>query len=140
MNYFNNDFLTEVEKFTGSILNKKEDLLVIINACKNSNKENIFEDLCFTGKYISGLFRVLRNSTNLNEVKNIDQIKKDFSDNLEKLRSKLQEISLFTEEKEQLEESYIQLSQNSLQNLQNLFEDLDSIKKYLNYIKRNFSD
>lgn len=140
MNYFNNDFLTEVEKFTSIRLNKKEDLLVIINACKKSNRESIFEDLCFTGKYISGLFRVLRNSTNLNEVKNIDQIKKDFSDNLEKLRSKLQEISLFTEEKEQLEESYIQLSQNSLQNLQNLFEDLDSIKKYLNYIKRNFSD
>ena len=87
---------------------------------------------------MNGLFRVLRNSANIPEVENVDQIKKDLSENMEKVISQLKEITLATNEmnKKFFEDNYLQLSQTSMQNLQQLVEDLDIIKKYLNHLKR----
>lgn len=138
MNKVHPDFLDDVEKFSGKSLNKKKDLSIILEVIDTDEKFKDFENLCFTGKYVNGLFRVLRNSANIPEVENVDQIKKDLSENMEKVISQLKEITLTTNEmnKKFFEQNYFQLSQTSMQNLQQLVEDLDIIKKYLNHLKR----
>ena len=138
MNKVHPDFLDDVEKFSGKSLNKKKDLSIILEVIDTDEKFKDFENLCFTGKYVNGLFKVLRNSVNIPEVENVDQIKKDLSENMEKVISQLKEITLATNEmnKKFFEDNYLQLSQTSMQNLQQLVEDLDIIKKYLNFLKR----
>ena len=133
------NLLNETEEYLKLPLNKKSDLILIIKAYKLDDNFSGFENLCFNGKYLNGLFRVLKSSSNLAEVKSVDYIKKDISENIEKIISQLREINLKLneEEKATLQENYLQLSQNSLQNLQALVEDLDNIKKYLNFLKRN---
>ena len=139
MNKVHPDFLDDVEKFSGKSLNKKKDLSIILEVIDTDEKFKDFENLCFTGKYVNGLFRVLRNSVNIPKVENVDQIKKDLSENMEKVISQLKDITNYTNEKNKMliEENYLELSQNSLQNLQQLVGDLDIIKKYLNHLKRN---
>mgnify|MGYP001371913150 CR=1 FL=1 len=139
MNKVHPDFLDDAEKFSGKSLNKKNDLSIILEVIDTDEKFKDFENLCFTGKYVNGLFRVLRNSANIPEVENVDQIKKDLSENMEKVVSQLKDITNYTNEKNKMliEENYLELSQNSLQNLQQLVGDLDIIKKYLNHLKRN---
>jgi hypothetical protein len=138
MNKLPPNFLDDAEKFSGKSLNNKDDLMLVLEACNSNEKLKEFEDLSFTGKYVNGLFRVLQNSVKIPEVENIDQIKKDLSENMEKVISQLKEITSYMNEKNKIfiEDNYIKLSQNSLQNLQHLVEDLDSIIKYLNFLKR----
>jgi hypothetical protein len=133
------NLLNDTEEYLKLPLNRKTDLVLILNAYKFKNDIQGFENLCFTGKYLNGLFRVLKDSPNLAEVKSVDHIKKDIGENLEKVMTQLREIQikLNDEEKTIINEKYLQLSQNSLQNLQALVEDLDNIKKYLNFLKRN---
>lgn len=139
MKNYPENLLNDTEKSLNVLLNKKSDLLLILNAYKLNNDTEGFENLCFTGKYLNGLFRVLKNSSNISEVKSVDHIKKDIGENLEKVMSQLRQIQIKLSEKEKaiIQEKYLQLSQNSFQNLQALVEDLDNIKKYLNFLKRN---
>jgi hypothetical protein len=138
MNKLHPNFLDDVEKFSGKSLNKKDDLVDIIETYKSSKKFEEFENLSFTGKYVNGLFKVLANSTKIPEVENVDHIKKDLSENMEKVISQLKEITSYMNAKNKMfiEENYLKLTQDSLQNLKQLVEDLDSIKKYLNFLKR----
>jgi len=138
MNLLPKNFLIDVEDFSGKLLNKKSELSIILEACNNDQKIEDFENLSFTGKYVNGLFSVLKNSVKIPEVENVDHIKKDLSENMEKVISQLKEITFNMDEKHKkfFEENYFQLSQSSIQNLQKLVEDLDIIKKYLNYLKR----
>lgn len=138
MNKLYPNFLNDVEKFSGKSLNKKNDLLIILEAINTGEKFKDFENLSFTGKYVNGLFRVLRNSANIPEVENVDQIKKDLSENMEKVISQLKDITSSINEmnKNFFEDNYFQLSQSSMQNVKLLVEDLDIVKKYLNHLKR----
>jgi succinate dehydrogenase/fumarate reductase-like Fe-S protein len=138
MNLLPKNFLIDVEDFSGKLLNKKSELSIILEACNNDQKIEDFENLSFTGKYVNGLFSVLKNSVKIPEIENVDHIKKDLSENMEKVISQLKEITFNMDEKHKkfFEENYFQLSQSSIQNLQKLVEDLDIIKKYLNYLKR----
>ena len=133
------NFLDNVEEYSGKSLNKKSDLDILIRLCDTEEKVKNFENLSFTGKYVNGLFKVLQNSSKNPEVENVDQIKKDFAENMEKVISQLKDIISETNEtdKKIFEENYFKLSQATMQNLQQLVEDLDRIKKYLNYKKRN---
>jgi len=142
MSKLSKNFLDDVEKFSGNRLNRKSELSIILEACNNDQKIEEFKNLSFTGKYVNGLFRVLRDSVKIPEVENINQIKKDLSENMEKVISQLKEITFNTNEisKKLFEETFFQLSQSSMQNLQQLVEDLDLIKKYLNHLKRNDSN
>ena len=132
------NFLDDVEKFSGKSLNKTDDLADIFEAYKSSKNFEDFESLSFTGKYVNGLFKVLANSTKIPEVENVDHIKKDLSENMEKVISQLKEITSYMNAKNKMliEENYLKLSQSSLQNLRLLVEDLDIVKKYLNFLKR----
>jgi hypothetical protein len=142
MNKLPPNFLDDVEEFSGKSLSKKDDLMLVLEACNSDEKLKEFEDLAFTGKYVNGLFRVLENSVKIPEVENIDQIKKDLSENMEKVISQLNEITFYLNEKHKMfiEDNYIKLSKSTLQNLKQLVEDLDLIKKYLNHLKRNDSN
>lgn len=133
------DFLDQVEIFSNRLLKRKDHLIIIIEAFDKSDQSNNVEDFFFTGKYINGLFRVLKNSENLPKVENVDQIKKDLSENIEKIIFQLKKIifQMNDGEKKQIEINYLELTQNTFHNLQELAEDLDSAKKYLNYLKRN---
>ena len=133
------DLLDRVENYFDKPLIKKQDLQIIFEVCNANNMLNEFERLSFTGKYVNGLLRVLKSSTNIPEVENTDNLKKDLSENMEKIISQLTEIISNAEKKNKvsIEENYLKLSQISLQNLQSLAEDLDKIKIYLNHIKRD---
>ncbi len=139
MNNLPAEFLDDVEKFSHQSLKRKDDLSILVKAYAQNRKIEDFENLSFTGKYVNGLFTVLKNSVNIPEVENIDHIKKDLSENIEKVISHLKEITfkMDDDEKKIIEENYLTLNQNCLQNLQHLVKDLDYIKKYLNYLKRN---
>lgn len=134
--------LEEVEKFVKKPLNRSDDVRIIIKSCNETNNFKLFEKLSFTGKYVYGLLNVLKNSRDIPEVSSIENIKKDLSENLEKVISLLKEITLNFSQKDKIdfEEKYLTISQNSFTNLQLLIEDLDSIKKYLNYLKRTVNN
>lgn len=132
------DIITECEKFINKNLKQRDDLFEIVETYSLLNDVKGFEEFCFTGKYVNGLFRVLTNSSSIPEVTNIDHVKKDISENLEKINLELSRISksLSTESKERIENKYLKLSSESLQNLKYLIEDLDHLKKYINHLKR----
>jgi len=138
MELFHSNILQEVELFVGRSLNQKDDLQLIIGVCLQNNLMEDFEKLAFTGKYVHGLLRVLSNSDKIPEVKSVDHIKKDLSENLEMIISQLKNISIKMSngDKENIEKKYFEVSKNSFNNLQLLSEDLNSIKKYLNDLKR----
>ncbi len=133
------DFLDQIEIFSNRLLKRKDHLKMIIEAFDKSDQFNNIEDFFFTGKYVNGLFRVIKNSENIPKVEKIDHIKKDLSENIEKIISQLKKVifQMNDGEKKQIEFNYLELNQNTLNNLQELAEDLDSAKKYLNYLKRN---
>jgi len=142
MNKLQSTFLKDVENFTGKLFNRKDDLKIIIEAFNYDDKIEDLEKLTFTGKYVNGLFRVLNSSIKIPEVESVDHIKKDLSENMEKVILQLKEITskMNAEDKKKIEDNYLQLSHYSLQNLQQFVEDLDNIKKYLNHLKRRDSN
>lgn len=133
-----NNFLDQVEKFVEKKLHRKKDLYLIIEKHFQNKGIDELEDLAFTGKYVNGLFRVLQSSNSLTDFQNLDQVKKDLNDNIEKVISRLREITLILNEndKARIDRNYLELTKESFQNIRQLVEDLDHIKKYLNYLKR----
>lgn len=137
MNTLSPKLLDDTETFLNRFLSNKSDLLLIIKAYDSKGNFEEFEDLCFTGKYLNGLFKVLDKSTDIPEVKNVDHIKKEISENIKKLMQSLSELAseLNEEEKKLITIKYLQLTQNSVQNLKSIAEDFDEIKIYLNHLK-----
>jgi len=135
----NPNFLDDVEKFTSKSLMRKDDLQIIIHSFNQTKSFEDFESFTFLGKYVNGLFRVLESSGKVTEFQNLEQVKKDLRENIEKVISRLKEITLNLNEdhKIKIEKNYLALSKDSFQNLKLLVEDLDHIKKYFNYLKRN---
>lgn len=132
------NLLNKVEETADIFFNRKNDLQIILDECLNNNLEEDFEELAFTGKYIEGLKRVLKKGGEFQEIENLDYVKKDLGENMEKtieqIRAILQNVS--DETKLHFEESYLKLSASSFQNLNELIADLEQVKKYLNYQKR----
>lgn len=133
-----NNFLDQVENFVEKKLLRKEDLNLLVENYFKGKDIKEFEDFAFTGKYINGLFRVLQSSGNVTDFQNLEQVKKDLSDNIEKVTSRLREITLILTEsdKKRINNNYLDLTKESFQNLRHLAEDLNHIKKYLNFLKR----
>lgn len=134
-----NNFLDEVERFVNKNLNRKEDIELLIGNYFGEKDLKEFEDFAFLGKYVNGLFRVIKSGGKLAEFPNIEQVKKDLGENIEKVISRLGEITLTFKDDTRIkfEESYLKISNQSFNNIQLLTEDLDQIKKYLNFLKRN---
>jgi hypothetical protein len=132
------EFVDAVEKFSKSKLNRKAELLRIYEEVLKNKNEAIFEDLAFTAKYIMGLLRIIKNRKMSPDINNIDQIKKDYSDNMDKIVNKIKDIisSAGEDLKLYFEQTYFELSQESFLNLNELLSDLEWTKLYMNHNKR----
>jgi hypothetical protein len=139
MQQYDLNTLNSAEEFTNSVFTKKDDIMILISESYKNNKPEIFEELCFTGKYVNGLMRVIKTGSNNPEVKSLDHVKKDLSDNMEKVISQLKEITLNSsvEVKNKFEKKYFNLSPETFKNLSELVYDLDTLKKYINHLKRS---
>ncbi len=140
--YLNKYIITEVEKFSNGILSRKNDLRLILNWALKEKREEVFADLAFTGKYITGLIKVLNKGQNIPEVENLDQIKKDLSSNFESFINKLKEIILPGDEqiKKNFEAEYFTLTPQSFNNLKMLAGDFAMVKVYLNHLKHGIKN
>jgi hypothetical protein len=132
------NLLDKVEETAEVVLKKKYELQIIVDECLNNNLEENFEELAFTGKYIEGLKRVLKKGGDFQEIENLDYVKKDLGENMEKSIEQIRDIlqNASEETKMHFEENYLKLSAASFQNLNDLIADLEQVKKYLNYQKR----
>ena len=134
--------IDEIEEYSGNNLRRKEDLTTLIQAGYSNDQEELIEEICFTSKYIQGLFRVLQRASGNHEIQNINQIKNDLSLNLEKVKKMIGEILTNTNDpaREYFSENYLRMSQTSLLNLTELINDFEWMKKYLNQVKRTISN
>ena len=132
------NFLTGVEEYTGSLLQKKEDIKKIIELVVAEKKEEEFEKLVFTAKYISGMMRVLKNAPGIPEVNSVDHVRKDLNENMKKGIEQLKEIIALGGEnvEDYFNKMYFNLSTQNFTNITQLFSDLESVKKYMNHLKR----
>ena len=139
MNLSDENFLKETEKFNNHPLNKKDDVQQIVTAAVNLKREYEFHELIFTAKYLRGLLRILNKAPGIPEVENIDYVRSDILENMEKIIDQLRKIVSGTEPAtiKFFEKNYLLLNQDSFKNLNLLLADLESVKKYLNYIKHS---
>ncbi len=138
INLTDKNFLTGVEEYTGSLLQKKEDIKKIIELVAAKKKEEEFEKLVFTAKYISGMMRVLKNAPGIPEVNSVDHVRKDLNENMKKGIEQLKEIISSGSESvgDYFNKMYFNLSTQNFSNITQLFSDLESVKKYMNHLKR----
>jgi len=132
------NFLASVEDYTGSLLQKKEDIKRIIELTVSEKKDEEFERLTFTAKYICGMMRVVKNAPGIPEVSSVDNIKNDLNENMKKGIEQLKEIISFSDDNQRdyFDRTYFTLTQQNFNNLSQLFSDLESVKKYMNHLKR----
>ena len=138
MNLSDEYFLDKVEDYTSNPLQRKDDLKKIIDVVTASTKEDKFEKLTFTAKYICGMMRVLKNAPGIPEVNSIDNVKNDLNENMKKGIEQLKEIISCSDARnvEYFDGIYFTLSSQNFANLSQLFSDLESVKKYINHLKR----
>ena len=138
INLNDKNFLAGVEGYTGSLLHKKNDINKLIELVVTEKKEEEFERLTFTAKYICGMIRVVKNAPGIPEVSSVDQIKSDLNENMKKGIEQLKKITASgnESEKDYFEKTYFTLSTQSFGSLTQLFSDLESVKKYINHLKR----
>lgn len=131
-------FVGEVDDFSNHKLKRKDDLNILFAISINDKKENLFESLSFSAKYVLGLQRVLKKGGSNPEVSSLDKIKEDYTNSLLKSIEQIKELINFSPEetKTRFNKIYFELSRQSLQNLNELLEDLEWTKIYLNQRKR----
>lgn len=137
-NYLASEFVSAVEKFAKHPLNRKAEMIVLYEAAVDSNQIDIYRELCFTAKYLLGMIRVIKDGGTNPQVNNLDQVKKDFSENMNKAINQIQQITsgLNEQQKKYFEEELFTKSHSGLTNLNELLADLESAKLYMNYLKR----
>ena len=132
------DFVEGIEEFSRSKLRRKIDILRLYEEAQLHDNIKLFDELLFNAKYVMGLLRVVQSSTDLSEIKNIEQIKKDFSENMEKVINQLKEIikPASPDLCRYFEDTYFQLTQENFIHISELLSDLEQAKKYTNSVKR----
>jgi hypothetical protein len=137
-NYNASEFVNEVEKFSKHPLNRKAEMIAIYEASVDANQLDVYRELCFTAKYLVGMIRVIKDGGTNPQVNSLDQVKKDFSENMTKAIDRIRQIISGSkeEQKKYFEEEFFEKTQSALTNLNELLADLESAKLYLNYLKR----
>ncbi len=128
----------EIESFASSKLNHKETLLMLFKCVEMSGRDELIEQTSFTAKYVRGLMRVLRDGSKNPEVKSLEHVKHDLTENMKKITLQLREIISDAPEAERtdFEKQYLGLNAESFSNLNSLLADLEWTKIYLNEMKR----
>jgi len=131
-------FCDEVEEFSNMKLLVKADLQILASAAVHSLQQELFFSIAFSAKYVQGLIRVLQQAGTNPEIKNLDQIKKDLTENMEQITANLKILlaNESTEVKREFEEKYLSLSSDAFAKLLNLLNDLEWVKIYQNHLKR----
>ncbi|GAB6282394.1 MAG: hypothetical protein STSR0008_11390 [Ignavibacterium sp.] len=131
--------IEEVEQFSNNKLKLKNDLFVIVNSAIKNNLNEKLNDLAFTSKYVKGLMRVLFSGQNNPEVKNIEQIQSDLSNNIQKTIEMIKNILIYesSEVQEEFQKKFFNMNSESFGNLDLLLSDLEWLKMYLNDLKRS---
>lgn len=131
-------FINGLDTFSGGKLQEKEMVKEMLHYSLSSDSLKLFEDICFTAKYISGLMRVLKSAATMNDVNNTDSIKSDLAKNFEQFTLQVKGIiSLMPEaSQEALTQTYLEMTPESFSKLNNLISDLNWAKMYLNDLKR----
>jgi hypothetical protein len=131
-------FIWNVENYTGNSLILKEDIERLIRIVIEKRKEEEFEKLTFTSKYVCGLMRIIKNEANVPVVNSIEHIKEDLNENIKKAIEQMKEIISGSdkENNEHFKQKYLSVTTQSFNNLYLLFADLEAVKKYINYLKR----
>jgi len=137
-NLGDDNFIESVEAYTGNLLNRKEDVKSLIRIVTECTKEEDFEELTFTSKYICGLMRIVKSYQSVPEVTSVEYIEKDLNENIKKGMDVLNEIISSCDEKQKsyFKKTYLSLTTESFSNLHQIFSDLEAVKKYINYLKR----
>lgn len=137
-----NNLLNDVESFSNSLLKRKDALQLIIGETLKNNFETEFEELTFTGKYVQGLKRVLQKGGDFQEIDNLDHVKKDLTENMQKVIGDIRALLTYSSEtnKKYFDDNFLSLTPNCFQNLNELLEDLEWVKKYLNHKKRSYKE
>ncbi len=135
------ELITEIEKFSGSRLHKKEDLLKLVSISLENNQMKNLSDIVFIAKYIKGLMKALQASVNVKDVPNINEIKNDLSENISKVKLQINSLLNFTgnKTKKYFELEYFRLTQDAFANFNELLSDLEWTKMYFNMRKREES-
>jgi len=131
-------FCDEVEKFSNIKLVVKHDLHTLGSVAATSSQEEFFFSIAFSAKYVQGLLRVIQQAVTNPEIKNLEQIKKDLTENMEQLTTNLKTLLAkeSTEVKEEFDKKYFSLTAESFANLRKLLNDLEWVKIYHNHLKR----
>jgi hypothetical protein len=132
------DFVNAVEKFSKSKLKRKAELLRIYEEALKFKKESLFEDLTFTAKYVRGLLRIIKSGKINPGSDNIDRIKEDFLDNMNKIVKMIKEILYGAGDDLNLhfDQTYFESSQEGFLNINELLSDMEWVKIYMNNEKR----
>ncbi len=82
---------------------------------------------------------MLKKGADFQEIDNLDHVKKDLTENMEKVIGDIRALLIHSSEinNKHFEDTYLSLTPNCFQNLNELLEDLEWVKKYLNYQKRS---
>ncbi len=133
------ELLKGIEEFSRFQLKRKDDLHKLLVEAARLDNQKFIEELSFTAKYVQGLMRVLKAGTNNPEVSNLEHIKSDFSNNMQKLSNQLKDFLSKCDDEVSLyfSKTYLEMTQPCLHNLSELLSDLEWTKKYLNFQKRS---
>lgn len=133
------EFVNGLMDFSGNKLKDKKIISDLIAGCAAAGQMELLSSALFNAKYINGLMRVLKSAQGRTDVNNLDSIKTDLSNGLEKFIGQMQDISGFlpAELSVTINEQYLTMSHESFLRLQELIADMEWIKMYLNHLKRS---
>lgn len=132
------ELLKAVDEFSQQKIKNRDSLHTLFDICIKKDRIKFLEELSFTSKYLNGLARILMNASGNSDYQNIDNIKKDYSENILKATEQLKKIILLLDDNTQkiFSIEFLDLTPEAFGKLRSLFEDLEWTKKYLNALKR----
>ena len=132
------EFYDGLVNFSRGKVKNEDDIKRLIELAIKENKLNDLEEIAFSAKFTKGLLRIIQNRENTIEDEYFEKIKKEYSENIQKVKIGLEELINHGSDfiKNIFNEKYFLLTHESLANLNNLCGDLEWVKMYLNDIKR----
>ena len=132
------EFYDGLVNFSRGKIQNEDDIKRLIELALKEEKLNDLEEIAFSAKFTKGLLRIIQNRENTIEDEYFEKIKKEYSENIQKVKIGLEELINHGSDfiKNIFNEKYFLLTHESLANLNNLCGDLEWVKMYLNDIKR----
>lgn len=131
-------FLEEFRRFSVKDLKNEIDVYNLLESIFRIDNFQLLEDLAFASKYCAGLFHILaQNKTELSDDYK-KEIEQSFSETVEQIKSKLEQIILYFPEfeRESFKNRYFEMTHAGINNLISLVNDFSEIKIFLNHRKR----